>query len=279
MCFSVYFVIAFSYKVVSADEVSPVLYKNQVSAYIDAVYKQIDFSNCERLSYDVFSKALTGYLNLRNADKLNMDKEVLSICDFNLPSTENRLWVIDLTTCKVLFNTYVAHGQGSGEACAVKFSNTENSHQSSLGFYVTGDTYNGDHGISLRLNGMDFGYNNSALERGIVVHGADYVCEKFISCNEKLGRSWGCPAISNELKKPIIDAIANGTCLFIYHEDAGYKKNAYWMNKKIERIPGNGIYADFTLPTAPKSKSNKVIYQYMHGNTIDSIVTGANTGK
>ena len=272
MCMGFYFLLGIPYKVVSADQVSPVVYKKQVEAYIDAIYKQIDFTHCTRLSFDVFSKAYTGYLNLRNDNKLNADKEIISICDFNLPSSANRLWVIDLVSCKVMYNTYVAHGQGSGEDFAENFSNTENSHQSSLGFYVTGDTYNGDHGVSLRLNGLDLGFNDAALERGIVMHGADYVCSKYISENQRLGRSWGCPAINNDLKKPIIDAIEGGTCLFIYRDDNKYIKSAYWVNKKIDHIPGNGIYASFVLPVQ-KTKAKKIVYEYVHNNTIDSIIT------
>ena len=211
--------------------------KAAIEQYIHAQYVQIDFTGNERLSYDVFAKAYTGYLNLLNEGKLHSDKAVISICDFNLPSTENRLWVIDLASHKVLFNTYVAHGQGSGDDCAMSFSNNFNSHQSSLGFYVTGDTYTGEHGLSLKLNGMDEGFNDAALERGIVVHSAAYVSKEYIAGNERLGRSWGCPAVPDHLKLPIINAIAGGTCLFIYHSDSKYDRTAYWINKQVVRLP------------------------------------------
>lgn len=272
-CLCAYLAVAFSFKVVFADDFKPLVNEARIDQYIKGVYSQLDFTNADRLSYDAFERAYKGYINLRNEGKLNSDKEIITICDFNLPSTENRMWIIDLVSCKVVFNTYVAHGQGSGEACAMTFSNIENSHQSSLGFYVTGDTYNGDHGMSLRLNGLDLGFNDAALERGIVVHGASYVSEQFINANEKLGRSWGCPAICENLKKPIIETIQGGTCLFIYYQDSKYIAKSYWLNKLIERLPGNGMYADLPMPKLPKPKPTRIVYQYVHGNTVDSTRT------
>lgn len=197
------------------------------------LYRQIDFGSCARLSYDVFNKACRGYINLRRAGKLNGQKEIISVADFNLPSTENRLWVIDLAAKKVLFNTWVAHGQGSGDNYASHFSNKDNTHASSLGFYVTGDIYSGKHGTSLRLNGMDEGFNNAALDRGIVVHAADYVSSQYVNQNHRLGRSWGCPAVSPKLSMPIINTIKDNTCLFIYYPDAKYLASGYWLNKKV----------------------------------------------
>ena len=142
---------------------------------------------------------------------------------------------------KVLFNTWVAHGQGSGTEYATSFSNTNSSHQSSLGFYVTGTTYNGIHGTSLRLFGMDEGYNDAAFDRDIVVHGADYVSEKFIKEREYLGRSWGCPAVPSNLSLPIINTIKDGTCLFIYYPEKNYLLASNWLNKKMSVMPGSNI--------------------------------------
>ena len=163
VCACAYLIVALSFnKTVSADETSPLYNEAKLESYVADVYKQIDFSQSDRLSLEVFTKAYHGYLNLRDAGKLNADRQIISICDFSLSSAQNRLWIIDLATKKVLFNTYVAHGQGSGEEYATEFSNRENSHQSSLGFYVTGDVYNGEHGASLHLNGMDNGFNDNA---------------------------------------------------------------------------------------------------------------------
>lgn len=199
---------------------------------VSAIYRQIDFSSGKTLSFDVFSKAYCGYMNLRSEGKLNNIRNIISICDFNLPSTENRLWVIDLDHKKVLFNTHVAHGQGSGENYAHSFSNNNNSHQSSLGFYVTGDIYDGEHGTSLRLFGMDEGFNDAAYDRGIVIHAAEYVCDKYVCQNHRLGRSWGCPAVDPQLSTPIINTIKDKTCLFIYYPESKYLQTAYWLNKK-----------------------------------------------
>jgi hypothetical protein len=114
-----------------------------------------------------------------------------------------------------LFNTLVAHGQGSGMDMAEKFSNTPNSNQSSLGFYVANETYTGKHGMSLRLDGMDEGYNTNARSRAVVVHGADYVSQSFVNQHGRLGRSWGCPALPRELTSAIINTIKGKTLLYI----------------------------------------------------------------
>jgi len=210
-----------------------------VESYIGEVYSQIDFGKSQKLSPEVFSKAMHGYLNLQEAGKLSDKKQFLSVADFSMASTANRLWVIDLKAKKVVYNTYVAHGQGSGMDLATTFSNVDGTHASSLGFYVTSDTYMGAHGNSLRLNGMDKGFNDAALSRGIVMHAADYVSSGNIAGQGRLGRSWGCPAVAPELAQPIINAIKGGTCLFIYHPTPKYLKTSYWVNKKIENFPGN----------------------------------------
>jgi hypothetical protein len=167
------------------------------------------------LDYDVFKKAVTGYYNFKNSNLVSTSKEVISIVDFTRASTKKRLWIVDLASKKVLFNTFVAHGQGSGDNYATSFSNLANSHQSSLGFYITSNTYFGKHGLSLKLNGMDNGYNTNALNRAVVVHGAEYVSQSFINQHGRLGRSHGCPALPVELTPAIIDAIKGGTTLFI----------------------------------------------------------------
>ena len=206
-----------------------------VNMFIARLYDQIDFGNYKHLSYEVFNKAYRGFINLRIAGKLNMQHDIISVCDFSLSSTQKRLWIIDLDKKKVLFNTYVAHGQGSGEEYATAFSNNNESHQSSLGFFVTGETYNGKHGISLHLSGMDEGFNDAAHDRDIVVHGAGYVSENFIKAKNYLGRSWGCPAIPAKLTLPIINTIKGGTCLFIYYPHKQYHESSYWLNRKIPR--------------------------------------------
>ena len=236
--------------------------------YINNIYAQLDFCSNNRIPYEVFVKACHGYLNLKNAGKLNNEREILTICDFTMSSTQNRMWIVDLAEKKILFNTYVAHGQGSGDEFATAFSNFEGSHQSSLGFYVTGDTYQGDHGTSLHLYGMDQGYNDAAYDRAIVVHGADYVCSKFIADNQRLGRSWGCPAVPSELSLPIINTIKNGSCLFIYYPEKSYLKSAYWLNKRIDQIPSDVMGSDLRFASSahvvPKKTDTVIVYKYVN---------------
>ncbi|MDD3877083.1 MAG: murein L,D-transpeptidase catalytic domain family protein [Bacteroidales bacterium] len=143
--------------------------------------------------------------------------KILTIIDFSLPSTSKRLWTINFETREVLFNTYVAHGKNTGDNIAENFSNTPQSHQSSLGFYLTANSYIGKHGKSLRLIGLERGLNDNAIARAIVIHGADYVSESFINAHGRLGRSHGCPAIPLELTNDFIETVKDGTLLFVYH--------------------------------------------------------------
>ncbi|WP_201987475.1 murein L,D-transpeptidase catalytic domain family protein [Hymenobacter rubidus] len=185
----------------------------------------------EGLRFETFAKAMTGYLNLRQAGKLAEDKQLLTVVDFDLPSTEKRLWVLDLAKNEILFHTLVAHGHNSGENEATNFSNTDQSNMSSLGFYATGSEYEGKHGHSLKLQGLDEGFNTNAAARSVVMHGADYVSEDFIKQNGRLGRSLGCPALPMDQYAQIIDAVNGGTCLFLNKSDAGY--TSQYLNQEV----------------------------------------------
>lgn len=196
---------------------------------IEEIYSTLNFESINKLDSAVFAKALTGFNNLKKAGKLSPDASLLSICDFSLSSTQKRLWVIDLHERKILFNSLVAHGKNTGEEFAQKFSNRESSYQSSLGFYITQSTYNGNNGFSLKLKGMDPGFNDAALQRAIVMHGADYVSEEFIKSQHRIGRSWGCPAVPTSLAKPIINTIKENSCLFIYYPDENYLSSTLWL--------------------------------------------------
>jgi hypothetical protein len=184
------------------------------------------------LSQSAFNYAIVGYNQLLNTGKIKND-DVLSIIDFSLPSSKKRLFVIDLKQAVVLFNTYVSHGKNSGKDNATIFSNKDNSFKSSLGFYVTANTYNGKHGLSLRLEGEEKGINDNAMNRGIVMHAANYVSENFINAQGYLGRSEGCPAIPAGLHKPIIEKIKDGSCLFIYSVDKYYTSHSRLITQKI----------------------------------------------
>lgn len=196
----------------------------QVDVY--KLYEEIGLEN-SGLSLDVFNEALLGYINLKGQGQLS-DKKLLTVVDFNKPSTQKRLWVIDLAEKKVLFNSLVAHGKNSGADKAEVFDNAVNSEKSSLGFFVTQDIYNGKHGKSLKLVGMDEEFNANALERCVVIHGADYVSEDFIAQHGRLGRSQGCPALPMENHAQIIDAVKDKTCLFIHADKKDY--NSDYLN-------------------------------------------------
>jgi|ERR1019366_6111311 hypothetical protein len=173
------------------------------------------------LKQDVFEKALMGWnaiFKKQHIEKPNL----LSIADLSQSSNSKRLYVIDIVKKKILFNTYVAHGRNSGEEFAHSFSNEPNSFQSSLGFYLTKNTYQGAHGLSMKLEGIENGINNNAEQRGIIVHGARYVHESFIKLHGRLGRSQGCPAIPQKLCEPIVNSIKGGSCFFIFYPDSTY---------------------------------------------------------
>jgi hypothetical protein len=157
---------------------------------------------------------------LKNQGKIEND--VLTIIDFSLSSSEERLWVIDMKTKTILLQSLVAHGRNSGAAMATRFSNVSESYQSSLGFYTTAEVYQGKHGFSLRLDGMEKGINDNARNRAVVIHGADYVSKSFIKQHGRLGRSQGCPAVPYEVHETLINTIKNKSCLFIYHSSRNY---------------------------------------------------------
>ncbi|HTS45416.1 MAG TPA: murein L,D-transpeptidase catalytic domain family protein [Puia sp.] len=183
------------------------------------------------LSRKVFEFALKGWQQLKAAGRI-LNENIISIVDFSQPSNKKRLYIIDLANAKLLFNTYVAHGRHSGTLVPTKFSNRPRSLESSVGFYVTSDTYMGSNGYSLKLSGLESGINNNAAKREIVVHGADYVSEQYISANGYLGRSWGCPAVPLDESRDIIDAIKNGSCLFIYSPQNSYLSRSRILNRK-----------------------------------------------
>jgi len=170
--------------------------------------------------FDCFSKAFEGYNQLKSQGIIQ--KDFLTIIDFSISSNEERLWVIDMVSKKVVLKSLVAHGRNSGEEFANKFSNKSESYQSSLGFYATGEVYQGKHGLSLRLDGLEYGINDNARNRAVVIHGADYASEKFANTHGRLGRSQGCPAVPYAVHKEFINTIKDKSCLFIYHPSRTY---------------------------------------------------------
>ncbi|HLA55263.1 MAG TPA: murein L,D-transpeptidase catalytic domain family protein [Flavobacterium sp.] len=187
----------------------------------ESIYNNLHSNNLAMPKSDCFKKALEGFYLLK--EKGLIKRDILTLVDFSLSANTKRMWVIDLASNTILFNSLVAHGRNTGNEFADTFSNTADSFKSSLGFYATGETYNGKHGMSLKLDGLEKGVNDHARSRGVVVHGADYVSESFINAHHRLGRSQGCPALPIELTAGIINAIKDKSCLFIYHPSRGKK--------------------------------------------------------
>ena len=154
----------------------------------------------------------------------------LTVIDYSKPSVEPRLWVFDMTRGELLFNELVAHGRNTGENMSVHFSDAMNSHQSSLGLFVTDETYVGSNGYSLRLNGLEPGFNGRARERAIVMHGAPYVNETLASKQGRIGRSWGCPALREAVARDVIDTIRGGGVVFSYYPDSDWLKTSRFLN-------------------------------------------------
>jgi hypothetical protein len=187
----------------------------------DSIYGSLNSNEFDLPSLEGFKEALQGFYSLK--EKGVIQKDILTLVDFSLSSNVKRLWVIDMSTNTILYNSLVAHGKNTGEEFANSFSNANSSFKSSLGFYATGETYNGKHGMSLKLDGLEKGVNNNARERGVVIHSANYVSNDFIKCNKRLGRSQGCPAIPKEALSSIVNTIKNKSCLFIYHPSRSLK--------------------------------------------------------
>ncbi len=181
------------------------------------------------LSQEAFLYAWKGYQHLLEKGVISQ-AQYLTICDFSQPSDHKRLYILDIANEKLVLNTYVAHGRNSGGMYASHFSNKAESLQSSLGFYITGGTYTGKNGLSLRMEGVDPGFNDKAMERTIVLHGAEYVNERRGEAGVMMGRSWGCPAVPQQENAFIITTIKNGTCLFIYHPEQNYLQKSAVLN-------------------------------------------------
>ncbi len=195
--------------------------KNKIIISKDfSLYDELELSQLG-LKQDIFNKAICGWNTLLKAKNIRKST-LLSIVDLSQSSNSKRLYIIDMEEKKILFNTYVAHGRNSGEEYANSFSNEPNSFQSSLGFYLTENTYQGAHGLSMKLKGIENGINDNAEQRGIVMHGALYVHESFIKQNGRLGRSQGCPAVPQELCEPIVNCIKGGSCFFMFYPDSTY---------------------------------------------------------
>lgn len=211
----------------SIENEAPVVVK-----WIDSVYDAIHLDSFG-LKKNIFYYACKGYEFLLSQNKLEKPS-VLTICDYSQSSDSKRLYVIDLDEGKLLFNTYVSHGKNSGHEYATSFSNRMDSHKSSLGFMITGDTYRGHKGYSMRLTGVEPGINDNVLARNIVMHGSNYVSAERADEGSSMGRSFGCPAVSYAEHKKIIDVIKGGSCFFIYADYQLYVSSSKILNANFD---------------------------------------------
>ena len=208
--------------------------------YIDNIYESAGLEE-SGLTFNVFKKAITGFINLKASDKLPQQSSILTVVDYTISSCDKRMWIIDVVNKALILHTWVAHGERSGMDIPKRFSDRMDSKESSLGFFVTDDVYYGHNGRSLKLDGMDAGFNTNARAREIVVHGADYVNPGIIEHKGRLGRSFGCPAVSTEVVDQVIDTIQGKTVLFINGKSKRY--NSKYLD---EAMAANYISSDVT---------------------------------
>lgn len=206
----------------------------EINYWVDSLYSSMHLSEAG-LSRSVFFTACKGYQYLLSANKL-AHQGLLTICDYSQRSDKKRLYVLDINRAKILFNTYVSHGRNSGNDYATSFSNSNDSHKTCLGFMRTAETYIGENGFSMRLDGMENGFNDRVRERAIVMHGSDYVDASRAKNGTMMGRSYGCPAVPAAEVRTIINTIKGGSCFFNYYPDRYYTKASGILN------------ADFTWP-------------------------------
>src|SRR5690242_9716099 len=208
----------------------------EVNYWIDSLYSQMNLS-AAGLTRNAFFDACKGYEYLLTQNEIQKPG-ILTICDYSQSSDKKRLYVLDLNSGKILFNTYVSHGRNSGSTYATSFSNKTDSYKSSLGFLITAETYIGDNGYSLRLDGLEKGFNDNVRNRAIVMHGSNYVSGERATDGIMMGRSFGCPAVPAAQVRDIVDCIKGGSCIFNYYPDKKYTQGSKILN------------ADFVWPVA-----------------------------
>ena len=198
---------------------APSIFAYSLLPNISGLYQKLHFS-APGLQQGALKSALHAYLTANSRHLVR--KPILTVIDYSLPSSTQRMWVFDMQRQKLLLNTYVAHGQNSGMAVANRFSNYPSSKSSSLGTYITQNVYSGHNGLSLNLQGLEKGFNDNAYNRRVVIHGAWYVEPDFIKKSGHAGRSWGCPSVAKTIAKPVINTIKNGSVVFAYYPDSYY---------------------------------------------------------
>jgi hypothetical protein len=178
-----------------------------------------------KLAPQALEAALTALKRLL-ASGAKVRSDVITVIDYTKPSTEHRLWVFDLAHTRLLFDELAAHGRNSGDNQALRFSNAPDSLMTSLGVFLTGDTYIGKHGLSLRLEGLEKGFNDNSMARAIVLHAADYVSDAIANATGRIGRSWGCPAVRPEISRPLIQTLQGRSLVLAYYPDSAWMRNS-----------------------------------------------------
>ena len=209
---------------------------------IKELYNELNAAQYD-LSFTAFRYAYIGYQTLKKQHRLN-EKDLFSIIDFTKDCNSKRFYTIDLQKMKIVFYTYVAHGKKSGERVPNSFSDVIESNKSSIGFYITGSTYNGSNGYSLMLHGDEKGYNSNLAKRSVVIHAADYANEDYIARNGRMGRSLGCPALPENINTEVINTIKEKTMIFAYYNDPKYLKTSKYLNalKLIEEAESESVF-------------------------------------
>lgn len=203
------------------EEISPEKKQSIIQAYLKTRFDELTPLNDSKPSFEVYQRGVIGYTNLLAQGKVK--NEILTVIDFSISSKKKRLWIIDMKENKVINNKLVAHGKNSGFDIPTDFGNTRHSNKSSLGFYLTGENYDGKYGLSLRLDGQEDGFNSNARERAVVMHRAKYVNNDIIKSSGRLGRSFGCPALDwTEDSTQIMKDIANKSVIYIYSPQEDY---------------------------------------------------------
>lgn len=221
-------------------------------AYHSASPRTAALPDVQGLSPKVLAMALDAVSCAKARGASSSKDDLLTIIDYSLPSTEPRLWVLDLAHGKVLFHELVAHGSGSGELYATRFSNTNDSRQTSLGLFRTAGTYEGGNGYSLTLQGLDAGINDRAEARHIVMHGAWYVSPEQARQHGRIGRSWGCPALSEKSAHRVIDTIKGGSYIFSYAADKSWTTTASHQSCPAPHSPSAPATSGTTVTAASR---------------------------
>jgi L,D-transpeptidase catalytic domain len=203
----------------------PMRAADSADASIDSLLRQ-----ASGLRADVLKLALAAATRAEDRGLVRR-RNLLTVIDYSLPSSQPRLFIFDLAAHKLLFRELVAHGKGSGGDLASSFSNDPGSLATSIGLFVTADTYNGGNGYSLRLRGLEAGINDMAWSRAIVMHGASYVSIEAVKALGRLGRSWGCPAVRREVSQKIIDTIRGGSPVFAYYPDKSWLSTSAFLRQ------------------------------------------------